>query len=476
MRDVIYARISDDPTGKAAGVDRQVQECRALAESRGDTVVEVVIDNDLSATKGRRRPGFDRVLELIQTDEVDTVVIWHTDRLYRLPRDLEPIIALAEGRKLKFLTVTASEIDLNNPSGRMVARMLAAASAQEVEHKSERQRSASDQRAERGVAHGSGYGFRRDGDALVVDPAEAAVIQDVVRRVLEGESLRHIAADLTERDVPRPGKGARWTSGTLRQMLLRPSLAGLRKHRGQIVGSALGERVIDLDTRDRLVALLSDPTRKTGTGGRTPKYLGSGLFRCGVCSETAGGKMVRLPGWTPRGGGRGTQPAYACGSCHRVRRLQAPVDSYVEEIVLRRLERDDATELFATGDPAAVDAARGAIAAVDARLATAADLFADGAIDGEQLRRITAAQRSAREQLEVAMSAAMPPAIPRDAVGTRAREVWAALDIERRRAILTALLTVTILPSGPGRPFDPELICIDWLTDEPQVSTGDVPL
>ncbi len=48
-RAAIYARISDDRTSDAAGVTRQEQDCRALALSRGWTVVDLFVDNDISA-------------------------------------------------------------------------------------------------------------------------------------------------------------------------------------------------------------------------------------------------------------------------------------------------------------------------------------------------------------------------------------------------------------------------------------------
>ena len=50
MDTVIYARISSDPTGKAAGVNRQLKECRELASRLGMTVTQELVDNDISAT------------------------------------------------------------------------------------------------------------------------------------------------------------------------------------------------------------------------------------------------------------------------------------------------------------------------------------------------------------------------------------------------------------------------------------------
>ncbi|PCE15896.1 hypothetical protein AUC47_10240 [Microbacterium sp. SZ1] len=467
MTAVIYCRISDDPTGRAAGVERQRDECMALAEARGEKVLEVIVDNDLSATSGKRRPGFERVLSLVRDNIIDTIVVWHTDRLYRMPRDLEPIIDLAEGRRLRFLTVESSEIDLNTPSGRMVARMLAAMSAQEVEHKAQRQRSAGDQRAARGMPTARpGYGYRRVDGRDVVEASEASTIREAARRVLDAESLRSVAADFNVRAVPSPA-GAPWQGITLRQLLRRPSIAGLRTHRGDVVGEfdvEMHPPILDRDTYDRLTAMFNDPLRASSSrAGHPPKYLLSGIAWCGRCEETLGGRMKRLPPWTPKPGQKSkpVKAAYSCGACHKVRRLQEPVDELVTEILLRRLEREDAAELFATGDPVAARAARDAIAAVSARLASAADLFAEGSIDADQLARITAKGRAEREDHEAALALALPPALPRDAVGARARLSWASYDVERRRAILNALMRVTIMPSGPGQSFDPSLIRVE---------------
>ena len=44
-------------------------------------------------------------------------------------------------------------------------------------------------------------------------------------------------------------------------------------------------------------------------------------------------------------------------------------------------------------------------------------------------------------------------------------KVWLGLPIDRRRAVVRALMTVTVLPSGKrGNQFDPDLVRIDWTT------------
>jgi hypothetical protein len=118
--------------------------------------------------------------------------------------------------------------------------------------------------------------------------------------------------------------------------------------------------------------------------------------------------------------------------------------------------------LFAQGDPAALQAARDSIDAVDARLANAADLFATGGIDAAQLTRITERLRVDRSQAAAALDAALPAAVPVDLVGDAAADTWAALSMDSKRAVLTALVDVTILPSGSGKSFDPDTVRIRW--------------
>src|SRR5262249_52337882 len=97
----IYARQSDDTSGLGMAVARQVQECRALARALGlGSDVELFVDNDVSATKIRKRGEYQRLLEAIKAGEHDTLLIWHNDRLHRRPIELEEFIEIAEAADL----------------------------------------------------------------------------------------------------------------------------------------------------------------------------------------------------------------------------------------------------------------------------------------------------------------------------------------------------------------------------------------
>ena len=142
----MYTRISDDHTGEGLGVQRQLADCTALADRLGWEVVKHYDDNDISAYNGKTRPGFEAMLAAMSNGEFGALICWHPDRLYRSMRDLERVIDIADERGVQLRTVTAGDLDLGTPAGRMLARILGSVARQEVEHKGERQRRANEQR------------------------------------------------------------------------------------------------------------------------------------------------------------------------------------------------------------------------------------------------------------------------------------------------------------------------------------------
>ena len=117
----IYVRISRDRAGAGLGVERQEQDCRALADQLGWAVVDFYSDNDISAYSGKRRPDYERMLADISAGRINAVIAWHTDRLHRSPLELERYVSVSEKHHVPTHTVQAGPLDLATPSGRMVA-------------------------------------------------------------------------------------------------------------------------------------------------------------------------------------------------------------------------------------------------------------------------------------------------------------------------------------------------------------------
>ncbi len=454
-RAVIYCRISRDRVGAGLGVERQEQDCRALADQLGWTVVATHVDNDLSAYSGKRRPGYQALLADLEAQTATAVLAWHTDRLHRSPTELEAFIDVCERRHVITRTVTAGELDLASASGRMVARMLGAAARHETEHQAERSRRKKLDQAERGAFKGGRrpFGYAADGRTIVA--AEAAEVLGATRAVLAGASLRSIAADLNARSVPT-STGGRWSSASIGDVLRRPRNAALMQHQGEIVGRADWPPLVEQGEWTSLRAVLDNPARRTAPPpGR--RWLGTGLYRCGVCDETA---IATTPG---RGG-----TAYRCRSRAHFSRNAEYVDEFVTELVLRRLEQPDAAlEQTASGNDAAN--VQATILAVRAQLLELAELFAVRAIDGAQFGTASKALHAELEQAEIVLGSTRGGAVLAGLAGSPdIRTRWPALTLDRRRATIAALCVVRLEPATRrgrypgGGYFDPRSVSINW--------------
>lgn len=122
----------------------------------------LLVDNDISAFSGKRRPQYERFLELIERGEIDAVVAYHVDRLYRRLTDLGRLTEVITAHRVEVCTVAAGDIDLSTASGRFTAQVLAAAAEHESARTGERVSAEHRSNAENGRAHGGGRPFGYD--------------------------------------------------------------------------------------------------------------------------------------------------------------------------------------------------------------------------------------------------------------------------------------------------------------------------
>jgi site-specific DNA recombinase len=479
----IYARISkdDDDENASLGVGRQVADCVKLARTKGwHTSDEPYVDNNVSASNGKARPAYERLLADLEAGRVDAVICWDVDRLTRRPIELEHIIDLAERRGVELASV-GGEIDLATPQGRLTARIKGSVARHEVEQSRRRIRSAFDEKAHKGEPHGiPTYGWRRvpklaaQGEPIIVngrvkkhdviDEEQAAVIREATRRVLGGESLRAIAMDLNNRKVRSP-RGGPWGATTLRQILKRERNAGLRVHRKEIVGNGDWEPIVTRDEFDRLRAMLSDPNRRTNAGPHTAKYLLAGIVRCGVCD-------VPMRALVSIGAN-----VYTCQNvgCFKVRRNRPRVDDLVTKVVVGRLAQPDAIKAIARalGDDSKARDLTDQRDALQAKLDLADDDYDADRITHEQHLRITSRTRSKLDATKAELSAALGSNAPDllDLCRPDIAEIWEdGVPLERKRAVINALVEIKVMPVGSGKRWDPRSVKIKWRRTRPNLS------
>ena len=474
MRAIIYCRVSSDPHQRGKSVSEQERECRDVCAREGWDVADVLVDNDLGASRYSRgeRTAYARLADVLHPGDV--LVTWEASRAQR---DLAAYLSLRDlcASRGVLWSYSGRTHDLTRGDDRFTTGLDALLAEKEVEQTRDRVLRAVRARVAAGKPHGKtpyGYRVQRDPDTgetigRVPDPATAPRVQEIVRRILSGDAIYSIGADFTARRIPRPRQtrsqdtAFKWDASTIRRIAMNPTYAGLRVHRGQVTGVGTWEPIITRDDHEKVVAIVTDPTRntrpKTGEG---PTWLLSGIITCAHC----GSIVTRCK---TRG-----KPTYQCagrrysetGKRHCAARVIHRVDPFVTEAVIRRLEgqdlvddmRDTDTEYAASADEAA---------ALRRRLDGFTDAAADGDLSPAALARIEAKLLPQIEAAEARARARFHSPAVQQAMGENAREYWATLDIVDQRELIRALVvSITMSSIGRGKKnyTDGEGITIVW--------------
>jgi len=459
----IYTRISkDDGDGQGLGVRRQEKECRALAERKGWTVVEVFTDNDTSAYNGRRRPSYERMLDALRSGTIDGVVCWHLDRLTRRPAELEAFFEVCDKAGVSSLATVTGDVDLGTDDGRFLARILGAASRKESDDHARRKRAKHAELAQAGKPVGGfrPYGYSKAGGKLTIRKKEAALLRSAAARVLAGDSVRAIVADWNKRGLRGP-RGGRWTQHTLTRVLQHPRLAGDRTLHGEVVGKGQWEPILDKPTWERVRATLESRHTRTGFGAR--RYLLVGFLVCGKC----GTRLISQPRNDRR-------RSYCCssapdkGGCGGVRVIAEPLEDVVVEAALAAVDSPKLARMVSRQNKTTKDSDDTAeLERANTRLSELSRLWAKEKISRAEWlearkvleQRVDAAQRRIAARTD---HAALNIYAGRGGV---LRAAWPSLSLDRKRAVLSALVDRIVVnpavhPHG-GR-FDAERIEPIW--------------
>lgn len=451
----VYVRISSDPDGTALGVDRQKVDCQELASARGWRVAGVYEDNDVSATRGKPRPGYQRLLADIRAGKVDAVVVWDLDRLHRRPVELEEFLDLAKTHTLSLASV-GGDVDLGTEQGVLIAGIKAQVGRYEAQQISRRVRRKQEELRAAGKPFSGGrrpYGYDKSRSRVV--PEEAAVIREMARRLIDGDSLGSIAADLNARGIP-PARAALWSVTTVKAVISKPRIAGLLTYLGDIQGDATWPAILDLDTFRR-VQVAMDRRRPVNTVSNARKYLLSGIARCGAAGC---GKPMQIA-YQARG-----VLGYKCLSGHVGRNMKHLDEHVRQEVIAFAAEHPVRVSDWQSPEQADV-AAR--LEALERRKVEAANQFADGSLPADMLRVIGTSLQSQIDALQQqrGSSAAIDFDLAR----------WVAFDfsncwddlplIEKRTAIVMYVKRLVVNPAKRmGAGFDPASVEITFRDPE----------
>jgi site-specific DNA recombinase len=494
VRAAIYCRRSQ---AGGRSVERQEQDGRRIAAQKGWEVAAVFKEwVSASEFSKRARTEWENLLQRIEAGEFDAVIFYMEDRSSRHILAAGEFVQACRAAGLTRVLLPSYEYDLSDPEdvARFYGEVLAA--QREVAKMSKRMRRVRREELENGQPNPGGrrafghHGWRRvrdeDGNwrtVRVASPAqvrrERELIREAARRIVAGDSLRSIVGDWNRKQILTT-TGRRWGTRTLRQVLLAPRLAGLRGHgRGELVTGADGqpirllgddgqpvEPIINRGTWEAVRSILRDPARQVSAVGRAPSYELTGLAFCGVCG-------ARLRGIRRRGHVSYGCPDRADGGRRCVERRAEQVELLIEGALFTAVESPAWEERAAKrpdNDPTRPHYERLAeltaeLDVLDRRIGEAElaeELGRTPHPSSATLRRMLAEREAEAERHQEAVArlqtGRVVAAVPRNL-----RKVWKNLSLDRRRAILAAVIErVEIHRQGRGKNFDPDSIVVRW--------------
>jgi len=439
----LYLRISRTDT--RLGVERQLASCTKLAESISGDEIRVYEDNDTTAAdEDVTRDDWQRLLDDVRAGRVGHIVGWHQDRLWRLDRDFAELKKLIKKTKTPIYCATQGLIDLSNASGALVAGLVQQVSLYEIEHAKERMLEERTQRLAAGKWNGGKrpYGYdvvKLDSGKtkLVVNRREAAAIRRAAKSVLAGVSLRVAARTFGDE------LGITFLPTSLRSLLLRPSLAGIAVHRGEVVGRVEWKPILDEQTHLALVAMIKDPSRRAAGSGGPRKYIGGSLYVCGRCGSTMTSASKN---------GAKDSARYVCRSSNHLARTASYVDGYVIKIVKALLNDERVIRHFANAVQIDTSSLLDRRAQLEANQTALAGMVSSGLFTAEQARAGATAARAEIDEIERQL-AAQARQSPSSAVFTAAEPdvAFDAADLSVQRMVLDSMISVTIMPQRSNR-------------------------
>jgi DNA invertase Pin-like site-specific DNA recombinase len=321
MRAVIYARYSSE-NQREASIEDQVRVCRRFIESKDWTYLTAYRDQAMSGASSLR-PGYQQLLADTLKSSFEIVVAEALDRLSRDQADIAVLYKQLNFRSIKLITLAEGEIS------ELHVGLKGTMNALYLKDLAEKTRRGLEGRVRQGRSGGGlCYGYRvlteigaqgelRPGKRDIV-PAEAQIVVRIFQDYAQGYSSKSIAHTLNREGIPGP-QGKAWGPSTIHGNRARGTgILNNELYIGRLVWNRLtyrkdpesGKRISRLNSesdwvihdvpelrivseelwqsvRARQSSLHASKQSGSGVAGfwdrRRPRFLLSGLIKCGAC-------------------------------------------------------------------------------------------------------------------------------------------------------------------------------------------------
>lgn len=222
-----YARVSMESERLMHSLSAQVSHYSTLIQKNPEwEYVGVYADNGISGTGTAKRTEFNRMISDCEAGKIDIILAKSISRFARNTVDL-----LETVRHLKDIGVEVrfekEHISSMSGDGELMLTILASFAQEESRSISDNVKWGTRKRFEKGIPNGKFrvYGYRWEGDELVIVPEEAEIVKRIFQNFLDGKSRLE-----TEREFAAEGittrEGYRWVDSNIKVVLTNVTYTG----------------------------------------------------------------------------------------------------------------------------------------------------------------------------------------------------------------------------------------------------------
>ena len=224
MTAVGYVRVStEDQAKEGVSLDNQKSKIKAYCELKDLELREIVEDAGISA-KNLRRPGVKKVLRLARRKEIDAVVVYKLDRIFRSTVDALETTKAFDKWGVSFHSIEET-LDTRSAMGRFFFTLTAALAEMERRLIGERTKAALAHKRSRNEKTGGDIPFGYDlSHGLLVKNDEEQVVIRIIRRLHgQGLSLRGICTELESEGHKTKRGNDKWHPQSIAHIIKRRS-------------------------------------------------------------------------------------------------------------------------------------------------------------------------------------------------------------------------------------------------------------
>ena len=359
-----YVRISRDEDGNRESISSQKDVIKDFANEKGLNLVDIIEDNDISGYS-YARPGIKTIIELVDSGELDTLVVKDLSRIGRHNAKTLLFMEELEDKGVKILMKSGN----NDENLRGIETWYNELYIRDISRKTKDALRVKQKNGEVHVAH---FGYMKDPTdktKCVIDEEAAETVRLIFCLYTEGNGLNKIAKYLNEKQAETPAKRKEtlygygwkkdwdyknvWHGGSVKRILQNDAYIGTVRRGTTKRNKIRSNKIIEVPPEEQFVhenlipviinkeyfETINATFKKRVENGVKAKsnviYKYTGILKCGDCGKN----LVTVSSSTKS---RGKERFYACttynkyGNTYCTRHLLSHED--IDKIIFEQIE------------------------------------------------------------------------------------------------------------------------------------------